>query len=82
MLSEEEELESRREAFEKMCEGDLFDLGGKKHYLAVQKIDDNSWEIIEFNKTNRLSIIKGKKARHSTLTFDRMDCLNLHKQRL
>lgn len=80
MLTPEEELAWCRKNFEKICEGTLFDLGRRRHFLAVKKIDDQSWEVVELDKANRLCIIKGEKVRHSVLSFDQMAGLNVREQ--
>ena len=50
-LTPEEELELREEAFERIREGTLFDLGGERHFLAVKKIDDEIGELLNSMKT-------------------------------
>ena len=79
-LTPEEELELRKKDFEKIREGSLFDLGGGRHFLAVKKIDDESWEVIELDEHNRHRIITEQKVRYSVLSFEQMRCLNLREQ--
>lgn len=79
LLTPKEELASRKKNFAKIREGILFDLGGEKHFLAVKKVDDQTWEVVEFNKGNRLLIIGGQKPKHSILSFDQTRCLNVRE---
>ena len=77
VLSKEEELEGRREAFAKLKPASLFDLGQVRFFIAVKKIDEKLWEVIELTETNKKKIISGQSCEHSNLHFDEMDCLNL-----
>lgn len=77
LLSPEEALAQRKEGFGKIHKGTLFDLGRKQAFLAVKKIDAKSWEVIELDKDNRDSIVKGNEAKRSILSFDQMDALNV-----
>lgn len=77
VLSREEELENRREAFAKLKPGSLFDLGQERFFIAIKKIDEKVWEVIELTETNKKKIISGRPCEHSSLDFDDMDCLNL-----
>ena len=79
-LTPEEELELRKKGFEKIRERSLFDLGGERHFLAVKKIDDESWEVIELDEDNRRRIISEQKVRYCVLSLDQMRCLNLREQ--
>lgn len=76
-LSKEEELQYRREGFAKLGRGSLFDLGQKRFFIAVRKIDKKIWEVIELTKANKERIISGQPSEHTRLHFDEMDCLNL-----
>jgi len=77
VLSEEEELQGRREAFAKLKPGSLFDLGQERFFIAVKKIDEKTWEVIELTETNKKKIVSGQPCAHSYLGFDDMACLNL-----
>jgi len=77
VLSKEEELQNRREAFKKLKSGSLFDLGQERFFIAVKKIDEKVWEVIELTEANKKKIISGQSCEHSHLHFDDMDCLNL-----
>ncbi len=77
VLSREEELQDRREAFAKFKPGSLFDLAQERFFVAVKKTDENVWEVIEFTETNKKKIISGQPCKHSSLHFDDMVCLNL-----
>lgn len=76
-LSKEEELQYRRQGFAKLNLGSLFDLGQKRFFIAVRKIDKKIWEVIELTKTNKERIISGQPSEHTRLHFDEMSCLNL-----
>ena len=77
VLSKEEELENRSEAFEKLKPGSLFDIGQKRFFIAVKKIDEEVWEVIELTEANKKKLISGQPCEHSNLHFNYMDCLNL-----
>jgi len=79
VLSREEELQSRREAFVKLKPGSLFDLAQEKFFMAVRKIDEKVWEVIELTEANKKKIISGQPCEHSSLHFDDMDCLNFRQ---
>lgn len=77
VLSKEEELQSRRDAFAKLKPGSLFDLAQKNFFIAAKKSDKMVWEVIELTETNKKRIISGQPCEHSNLHFDDMSCLNL-----
>lgn len=77
VLSREEELEGRHEAFAKLKPGSLFDLGQERFFIAVKKIDEKVWEVIELTEINKKKITSGQPCEHSNLHFNDMDCLNL-----
>jgi len=77
VLSKEEELEGRREAFEKLKPGSLFDLGQERFFIAVKKLDEKVWGVIELTETNKKQIVSGQPCEHSSLHFDDMVCINL-----
>ena len=77
VLSREEELQNRREAFAKLKPGSLFDLGQERFFIAVKKIDEKLWEVIELTEINKKRIISGQPCEYSNLHFNDMDCLNL-----
>lgn len=78
VLSPEEELQGRREAFAKLKPGSLFDLAQERFFIAVKKMDDQVWEVIELTEANKQKIASGQPCEHSKLHFDDMACLNLH----
>ena len=78
VLSAEEELQGRRERFAKFKQGTLFDLAQKRFFIAVKKIDENTWEVIELNEINKKKIISDDASKHSSRRFAEMNCLNLH----
>ncbi len=59
VLSKEEELQNRREHFAKLKPGSLFDLAQERFFLAVKKVDEHTWEVIELTETNKKTIISG-----------------------
>ena len=77
VLSKEEELQNRQEGFAKLKAGSLFDLGQLRFFIAVKKIDEKVWEVVELTETNKEKIISGQPCEHSNLHFDDMSCLNL-----
>jgi len=77
VLSREEELQNRQEAFVKLKHGLLFDLGQESFFIAVKKIDEEVREVIELTEANKKKIISAQPCQYSTLHFDDMDCLNL-----
>jgi len=78
VLSPKEELKGRRERFAQLTEGALFDLAQRRYFIAVKKINANSWQVIELTETNKKKIIAGEPCSHSPLHFNKMSCLNLH----
>jgi hypothetical protein len=77
VLSKEEELQGRGEAFARLKPGSLFDLGQLRFFIAVKKIDEKVWEVIELTEANKKKLISGQPCEHSNLHFDDMVCLNL-----
>lgn len=77
VLSREEELQNRQEAFAKLKPGLLFDLAQERFFVAVKKIDEEVWEVIELTEANKKKLISGQPCEHSSLHFDDMVCLNL-----
>ena len=77
VLSREEELQNRREAYAKLKPGSLFDLAQERFFIAVKKIDEKVWEVIELTEANKKNFISGQPREHSNLHFNDMDCLNL-----
>lgn len=78
VLSKEEELHSRQKGFVKLKPGSLFDLGQERFFIAVKKISETVWEVVELTETNKRRIILGHPCEHARLHFDEMSCLNLH----
>jgi hypothetical protein len=77
VLSKEEELEGRKRNFARIKPGSLFNLGMERFFIAVKKIDDQVWEVIELSQANKKKIISNQPCEHTTLHFDEMHCLNL-----
>ena len=77
VLSREEELQNRHEAFAKLKPGSLFDLGQERFFIAVKKIDEEVWEVIELTEANKKKLISGQPCEHSSLHFANMGCFNL-----
>ena len=77
VLSQKEELQARTQAFARLEQGSLFDLGQERFFIAVRKIDEKAWEVIELTEGNKRSIILGQPCEHSKLHFDEMSCLNV-----
>jgi len=77
VLSEEEELELRREMFIRLTSGSLFNLGQERFFIAIKKVDEKVWEVVELSRENRQRIITGQPCEHSSLHFDEMNCLNI-----
>jgi len=80
-LSTDEELQYRREAFAKLKPGSLFDLAQERFFIAVRKIDESAWEVIEFTDSNKKKVVSGQPCERSRLHFDDMCCLNLHREK-
>jgi hypothetical protein len=79
VLSKEEELQSRRKAFAKLTPGSLFDLAQERFFIAVKKIDEKAWEVIELTEANKKKLISRQRCEHSVVHFSDMACLNLRQ---
>ncbi len=77
VLSKEEELQLRREGFTRLKPGSLFNLGQERFFIAVKKVDEKVWEVLELTQENKERIITGQSCEHSKLNFDEMNCLNI-----
>ncbi len=77
VLSKEEELQLRREGFTRLKSGSLFNLAQERFFIAVKKVDEKVWEIVELTRGNKERIITGQPREHSNLHFDEMNCLNI-----
>lgn len=80
-LTKAEEQKSRTESFARLRPDALFDLGRVCCFIAVKKLTDQEWEVIELTKGNRQKIIAGQTCETSRLHYDNMDCLNLLRWR-
>jgi len=80
VLTDEEELRLRRECFEKLKPGALFDLGQQRWFIAIgQFVDDQDvWCVIELTDENRSKITKGQLCVTSWLCFSDMMSINVH----
>ncbi len=76
-LSKEEELQLRQEEFTRLEPGVLFNLAQEKFFIAVKKVDQEIWEVVELTRENKDRIITGQPCQHSSLHFDEMNCLNI-----
>jgi len=76
VLTPEEEIAQRRKSYEQLGAGKLFDLGGKRYFVTVEKFE-NSVKVIELNPENIERMLRGELCLHSTLNFDDMGCLNV-----
>lgn len=77
VLSKEEELQLRREGFTRLKPGSLFNLGQERFFIAVKKVDEKVWEVLELTQENKERIITLQSCEHSNLHFDEMNCLNI-----
>jgi hypothetical protein len=76
VLTPEEELASRRERFRALRRGTLFDLGGRRHFIAVHK-RGQTVDVIELDAANIGRLLRGRPCESSTLHFDGLVCLNV-----
>jgi len=76
-LNEEEALRLRQESFKKLKRGSLFDLGMTRFFIAVRKVDEETWEVIELDDTNINNILIDKRRKRSRLHLSDMQALNL-----
>lgn len=77
IITPEEELIKRRESFDLLKPRLLFSLSAERYFIAVNKIDDATWFVIELNPTNVEYIVNGMSVNHTLLYFDEMRCLNI-----
>jgi hypothetical protein len=77
VLTKEEELASRTERFAQLRPGMLFDLGGRRYFIAARK-RGRAVEAIELDPANIGRILRGQACAPARLHFDDLDCLNLH----
>jgi hypothetical protein len=77
ILTKKEELASRRERFAQLQPGMLFDLGGRRYFIAGHK-RARSVEVVELDTANMERILRGERCVRTQLRFVDMDCLNLH----
>jgi hypothetical protein len=77
VLTKQEELASRTERFAHLRTGMLFDLGGRRYFIAARKRGE-AVEVIELDTTNVGRILRGERGVRTRLRFDDMRCLNLH----
>ena len=84
MLDEEtaaEELEDRTEQFNRLMVGSLFNayVGRQKFFfIAVKKINEETWQVINLVAANRELITAGQKPEQTTVTLNEMYNLNVH----
>ena len=64
VLSKEEELQLRREGFTRLKSGSLFNLAQERFIIAVKKVDEKVWEIVELTRENKERIITGQPCEH------------------
>jgi hypothetical protein len=80
VLTPEQELAERRKSYEKLVPGKLFNLGGRRYFIAVEKLGDRV-EVIELEAKNVQRIVRGEPCVRTTLHFDEMSCLNVRDQK-
>jgi hypothetical protein len=78
-MSNSEELAGRREDFNKLQPGCLFDLGIRRWFIFIETCvqDSECVIVIELTPSNRQKIIDGLPPNRTTLSFKEMLCLNL-----
>ena len=76
VLTSEEELADRSKSYAQLARGKLFDLSGKRVFIAIEKHDD-SIQVIELEAKNISRILRGELCVRSRLKFDEMKCLNI-----
>jgi hypothetical protein len=78
VLTPEQELAGRRKSYEQLVPGKLFNLGGRRYFIAVEKCGDRV-EVIELEAKNVQRIVRGEPCIRTTLHFDEMSCLNVKR---
>jgi hypothetical protein len=76
VLTPQEELASRKKDYQQLETGRLFDLGGKRFFIAVEKSHD-AVQVIELNGENIDRILNNDQCIRTKLNFADMKCLNL-----
>lgn len=79
VLTKTQELAGRAKRYKKLKRGCLFNLGGKRFFIAVTKLPNGDWDCIEFTEKNIDKIINCHKlpCKRTVLNFRQMNCLNL-----
>lgn len=80
VLTKQEELASRTERFAQLRAGMLFDLGGRRYFIAMRK-RGTAVEVVELDTANIGRILRGEPCVRTRLRFNDMHCLNLHVKR-
>ena len=78
LLTPAEELRNRRKRFAQLAPKILFNLAQKRFFIAVRKVNDKTWEVVELSDGNNARILAGQPCEFSRLCFDEMDCLNIN----
>jgi hypothetical protein len=76
-LSDEKDLEDRRNKFAKIEPGSLFDLGRKHFFIAHHQTTDKVWVAIPLTPYNCARILNNYPYKTVRLHFDIMIALNL-----
>ncbi len=58
VLTTEQELAKRKASYEKLAHGNFFDLGGRRFFIAVEKLGKRV-EVIELNKEQHQTYCEG-----------------------
>jgi hypothetical protein len=78
VLTSEEELVLRRKGYEQLAPGTLFDLGGERFFLTVEKHGEFV-TVIELDRENVGRILHDEPCVRSGLRFDELNCLNVRR---
>jgi hypothetical protein len=78
VLTSKEELALRRKGYGQLAPGTLFDLGGERFFLTVEKHGE-SVTVIELDRENSLRILHDEPCVRSVLQFDELSCLNVRQ---
>ena len=87
VLDNKEELKVRRQNFDKIRPGTLFNFStvsgsnqiSVRHCIAVRVslIGDDLWEVVELTEENRIRAANGGPCSRVNVGFDEMRCLNI-----
>ena len=80
VLTPEQELASRKKRYALLEPESLFDLGGKKFFIAAERVGD-FLTVIELDGDNIKRILSAESCVRSILNFEEMSCLNVHNEK-